>query len=253
MADPAGTAALASQSSGEFWLQNIFGGYSAWQTAQGLRQYGDYQQDAYKMNARLAQVQARDAIFRGQQAARRYGEQAAKFLGTQRVRAAAQGISVSEGSPAELQAETVRISMMDALQIENNAWREAMGYRAQAAGELAKGAMARARAQTLATETLTTRAVQIAGNVMGRYQGEGGGRYSWMNQPIDIRPPRDASGEGPEGVEIDTSSREAFFRTKGQYYRYFTTMTNKEILSELKYDWEGTPPDQRHTFFPERE
>ena len=230
MADPAGTAALAGQSSGEFWLQSIFGGYSAWQTAQGLRQYGDYQQDTYKLNARLAQVQARDAIFRGQQAARRYGEQAAKLMGTQRVRAAAQGISVSEGSPAELQAETVRISMMDALQIENNAWREAMGYRAQAVGELAKGAMARAQAQARATETLTTRAVQIAGNVMGRYQGEGGA-YDW----------RSPEAPTPEqgGVEVDASSRAAYFRTKGRWYRNYTTMSASEIRETLSKEWGG--------------
>lgn len=227
-----GTSGEAGASTGAFWLESIFGAYSAYQTAEGLRKYGEYQQDVYKLNARLAEVQARDALFRGREAQKRYAEEASKVMGTQRVRAAAQGVSLASGSPAELQAEAMRASMMDVLQIENNAWREAMGYKAQAAGALAEGAMRRAAAESQAMSTLTTRAVKLTSDITDRYAGEG----------VDSGVSEGKWAPTPEegGVEIDRSSKAAFFRTQGKWYRNYTTMSATEIRKQLERDWAST-------------
>ena len=55
----------------------------------------------------------------------------AQMKGTQRARLSANGIDISEGSAASIQADTDWMGEMDALTIRDNANREAWGYKNQ--------------------------------------------------------------------------------------------------------------------------
>lgn len=171
LAEIRGSARVAAAS---FAVEQIFGLYAGWRDFELTRWYGEYQQDVYKLNAKYAEIQAKDAIRRGELAAEARGREISAVVGRQRAAAAAQGIALDTGSQAELQAEALEVGMMDALEIENNAYREAMGYRIQATQQLVAGAARRLEAQQRAEATLTTRAVQTVGRVAARYYGSAG-------------------------------------------------------------------------------
>lgn len=83
-------------------------------------------------DTKLAALQARDAIQRGNEAANRTRVATAGEIGTARARLAASGVSVGSGSAAGIQAQDATMGALDEQMIRNNAAREAMGYTAQA-------------------------------------------------------------------------------------------------------------------------
>lgn len=123
---------------------------------------GDYQNDLGIMNARFAEMQASDAINRGDDEASRIHQQAAQLIGTQRVAAASQNISVDSGSAKQIQEDTVALSNEDAIRAKNNAWREAWGYKVDAVNSRATGAMAKAAANAQAASTMLTAGASVA-------------------------------------------------------------------------------------------
>lgn len=84
-------------------------------------------------NAKVAELQAKDALVRGAQEEGRYRAQVRGLLGTERVAYAAGNIDVSYGSAVDVQADTEFMGELDALQIRTNAAREAWGYQVTAA------------------------------------------------------------------------------------------------------------------------
>lgn len=106
--------------------------------AQGYNDYsslsaqGDYTRSAYETNARYAEMQADDVIKRGKVASNLQRKKTKQLVGAQRAALAAQGIEVNSGSGLQLQEEAMEMGAADARTIENNAFREAWGMRAQA-------------------------------------------------------------------------------------------------------------------------
>jgi hypothetical protein len=94
-------------------------------------------------NASVADLQALDAAERGAIEASRYRQQVRGIIGAQRASYAGQGVDVSSGTPAAVQADTAAIGEMDALQLESNAKREAWGYQVQAYDSRMRGLYAR--------------------------------------------------------------------------------------------------------------
>lgn len=110
--------------------------------ARAAEQQGEYESKVYGINADLADQQAEDAVARGHEASLRLRTQAAGMMGTQRSMYATSGVDTTVGSAAATVAETKGLSELDRITIENNAKREAYGYRTQAAGFRAQGALA---------------------------------------------------------------------------------------------------------------
>lgn len=81
--------------------------------------------DAVTEGNRLAE----NAIDRGNEDARRYGMDLSRFVGRQRVAAAASNVDASTGSAAQVIAETERFGAQDADMIRENALREAYALR----------------------------------------------------------------------------------------------------------------------------
>ena len=106
-----------------YGIQALSGAYSTYQQGRAQRAIS-------RANERLAEMRARDAIKRGQEAEGISRQRTRKVLGSQRAAQAAQGIRTDYGSPLDIQLETGDIGELDALTIKNNALREAFGHRA---------------------------------------------------------------------------------------------------------------------------
>ncbi|KIQ60177.1 hypothetical protein RL74_06700 [Pseudomonas fluorescens] len=100
--------------------------------AQNARQEGAYSAGMLNRNAALKEQAAQESIFAGDTSADWQRVRTGQAVGTQRSVQAANGIDVNSGSAAQLQDDTAMIGELDALTIQNNAAREAYGYRIQA-------------------------------------------------------------------------------------------------------------------------
>lgn len=153
------------------------------QVGQGISQsrainaQGDYQKSIFDINARFADIQAKDAIMRGDKEAVALKTQAKKLIGKQRVSLAAQGVDIESGSALELQEDTAELAEADAMTIKNNAWKEAWGYRTQAFDLRNQGVFAKLSAKTRATNTLLTSGINAISTIQQgqRQTGSGGG------------------------------------------------------------------------------
>jgi hypothetical protein len=92
----------------------------------------DYRRQQLELSRELAEIQAKDAIIRGERSAEAAKIRTKLLIGKQRVSLAAQGIDIESGSALNIQQETAEFGAVDELTIRNNAWREAFGYRVQA-------------------------------------------------------------------------------------------------------------------------
>jgi len=134
-----------------------------------------YDESIAGINARFAELKAEDALRRGGKEAGVVRGRARQALGRQRAALAAQGISLSEGTPLEALEDTRAIAEQDILTVQNNAWREAWGFRAEAQESRARGAFAGIAGRAQAGSTLLTgglRAVEDIARGATAYQSK---------------------------------------------------------------------------------
>lgn len=86
----------------------------------------------HEFNARVADLQAEDALLRGAEQEQQFRTQVRQLIGRQRAGYAAQGVDVGVGSPVDVAGDTAYLGELDALTARNNAMREAWGYRVEA-------------------------------------------------------------------------------------------------------------------------
>jgi len=146
-----GTSALAFMS----FAQGITGAYSQYQNARARRLLA-------KANKQLAEMDAVDALKRGQEAVAITRGKTKKLIGSQRAAIAAQGIRADIGSAADIQQEAQDIGELDVLAIRNNAAREAYGYKVKAIEASLEGRLAISQGRTRAFDTLATGALRSA-------------------------------------------------------------------------------------------
>lgn len=107
-----------------------------------------------KHNAAIGEVQARDALNRGQEQAKNIREAAEMLKGSQRAAFATQNVQVGTGSAALIQAETDYIAELEVNTIKNNAALEAWGHRVGADTTRMQGRLAAAQGRGQALGTL---------------------------------------------------------------------------------------------------
>ena len=100
--------------------------------AQGQKENGVFQSGILTQNAAFKTQAANEAINAGNTSADWQRVRTGQAVGTQRSVQAANGIDVNSGSSAQMQDDTAMLGELDALTIQNNAAREAYGYRIQA-------------------------------------------------------------------------------------------------------------------------
>lgn len=143
--------------------------FQAYGQAQALAAMGDYQKSMSEINARNAELQAKDAIKRGDEAASEYSKKVNQTVGSQRTAYASQGVDIGYGSAKEIQKETYEIGARDAMTIKNNAFLEAMGYKSQAAEMNRAGRMAQMGSKSEAASTLLAGGINAAQTMYSNY------------------------------------------------------------------------------------
>lgn len=133
-----------------------------------VQAYGQYQasrnqERILRQNEKLAKQQADDSINRGGIEAAYKGREYVQIIGKQRTAFAGKNIDPTSGSAAKVQVDTAEISMLDQMIIQNNAMREAWGYKVEAVNiRNQREAVAHQRRVSLAT-TLISGGQQAAG------------------------------------------------------------------------------------------
>jgi len=129
---------------------------------------GKFNQIQAKHNARIADLQAEDAILRGRDDERLFRRQTDVLIGAQRTSLAAQGIEIDSGTALRIQEDTAALGELDALTIRNNARREAWGYQVQAGDQRLRGDIARAEGRNRAMSTLLGTGTGVISRSHGR-------------------------------------------------------------------------------------
>lgn len=123
---------------------------------------GEYQNRIGNLNAELSEARAEDAINRGDLEAGDYLAEARLAEGSQKAAAGTSGVDVNTGSFADQFADTRLQGARGALQIKNNAWAEAYGYKSQAIEQRAGAQFATVNARNTQTTGLLTGGFQAA-------------------------------------------------------------------------------------------
>lgn len=116
--------------------------------ATGYQAYAQYeagkeQQSIANRNAKLLEKSADQALERGNEEAIGVRRRTRLLVGEQRAAAAAQGLDVSVGAPADLQEQAAAFGAADEATIRRNAFDEAWGIRTQASNQRQAGRYAR--------------------------------------------------------------------------------------------------------------
>lgn len=115
--------------------------YGANKQAKALESSGAMNSMFSLYNAVVNRQRAVDAVARGRKAADEHRIGVKGLVGTQRAAFAAQGVLVDEGSPEQVQLDTLTLGELDARKIENNAIEEAFGLIAGASNQVIGGQM----------------------------------------------------------------------------------------------------------------
>jgi hypothetical protein len=132
-------------------------------------------------NSRMYDAQARDAIVRGAENETIFRQGTQKLIGEERTSFAGQGVDVSSGSAAEVQADTARQSELDALQIRANAYREAWGFSTKAQNEAMLRTALLRNAKLQAQSTRATGKADAQSARMGGNAAASRGNYSALS------------------------------------------------------------------------
>lgn len=139
------------------------------QQAKSLKAQADYQKSMAEVNSLFSNIQASDAIARGDKAAQQLGRKTKQLIGSQRASLAAQGIEIDSGSALEIQQDTATLSKMDEMQLRNNAWREAWGYKVESSTASANAQIGMNTNRFQARQTLITGGIQAANQAYSGY------------------------------------------------------------------------------------
>lgn len=162
----------------------------SYQQSQAALAQGRYGRNMANLNANMTEIEAQDAIRRGNVAANRQNLRTQLLIGNQRATAAAQGVDVNSGSALDLQAEAARMGVIDANTIKMNAYKEAMGLRMQGSNQRFQGNMAYLSGRGKAANTLLA-----GGTGAARTALSGIDTYYKYRPPLKIDSYGDASGQ----------------------------------------------------------
>ncbi len=130
--------------------------------ASAIRAEAEYRQRIAEVNVSLSNLQAEDAISRGQEDVALERQRTKQLIGEQRVAAAAQGIDPTFGSPVDIRTGTADVGALNAMRLRTNAFRQAFGFRVEAVGERAAGQFARISGRFGARTSLITGGLKAA-------------------------------------------------------------------------------------------
>jgi hypothetical protein len=132
-------------------------------------QQAQAQDQQNKQNLQMANDAAGDALRRGQQDESKIRMQGGKLADAQHTAYANSGIDASSGTAADVQAETRATTEFDARTAQNNAAREAWGFKTYGAQYLQKAQLDAQRNSNQQVGTLLTGAAKTTSDVSKAY------------------------------------------------------------------------------------
>lgn len=138
--------------------------------AEAIRHQAAFEQQQLAFNKKIAEINAKDAIDRGDQNIKDFKKQASKVQGSQQAALAAQGIDVDSGTAAGVKYETEKQIETDVARIKNNAWREAWGYKIEATNLQTQSAITGLSAKNRANNTILAGGIQATGQFLSAAQ-----------------------------------------------------------------------------------
>ena len=140
---------------------------SSFAQAGALRAQGRAERASLRFGTEVADRQAASALRRGNLEAAAVRREAKRTLGAQRASFGASGLDLTAGSAAELQQETQALGALDVLTVQNNAFREAWGFRARAQDLRSRTRYSRVESRAASRATLVTGGAQFVGDIAG--------------------------------------------------------------------------------------
>lgn len=160
-----------------FGAEGILGLSNAFSQSRSQSSQAEYEKQAFETNVKLSEIQADDAIRKGDREASQYKKKVKGTIGAQRAAYAAQGIDVGTGSASEIQEDTAAVGAENELMIKNNAWREAFGYRVQANEYATKAKFTKLAGDAASRSTLVTGGLNaLSYGMKAGYAFSGGGK-----------------------------------------------------------------------------
>jgi hypothetical protein len=169
-------------------LQGFMSYKSGEESAEAIRRKANYQRHMTNLNKYFSERSAEDALERGGRAVSDVRKKERQVIGEQRAAMAAQGVNVSDASSVGLLDETKSAAAFEALTVENNAWREAWGYKVQGFEASMKGQLMDLASDQEARETLTTGGMQFVDSLI-----KAGGKFNTAS-PSSQRKSSSSSG-----------------------------------------------------------
>lgn len=203
-----------------------FSQYSgARQAASEAEARGNFEAGQLRTNASLAEAQAADAVSRGGQEAERVDAQTRTLTGAQRTAFAGQGVDVSRGSAADVQANDRQLGALDAITIRNNAARAAWGFNVQASSFRSQADFAQragenqARAfRSQATSTLLGGASDLLNIWSSAPKGVSGGSGSFAPaQEFGANAPQAGAAKMFAGFDTTRATARSAFMNMGRF------------------------------------
>lgn len=115
----------------------------AMQQGKAAQAQAKYQAAVSENNAATARMQAADALERGKIEEQQHRTKVTRLLGEQRANIAASGFELGDMTSQDIFGDTAALGELDALNIRNNAKREAWGYEVQAGNFNADASLSR--------------------------------------------------------------------------------------------------------------
>lgn len=151
----------------------LYQGYTAYQSQQaqeeGLKSQQAYREKITALNNRLSGIYADQAMKEGEETVSQIRDAKTKILGAQRASLAAQGVSITSGSAADILAETELNAEMDVITAKNQAWKKAWGIRVEAEKANIESRMMAQATQNEIANSILTRNLNIASSLVSAY------------------------------------------------------------------------------------
>lgn len=141
--------------------------YGAQVQSEAIRAKADFDAAQAEINAKFAEMEAKEVINAGDRQAREYRKKVRQTAGAQRAALAASGVDVDVGTAAQLQRETAETGALDVMAIKNNAWRQAFGLTQESIAQRYQAQFTRVTGEQAARATLISGYIGAAGSLAG--------------------------------------------------------------------------------------
>lgn len=138
--------------------------------ASAQREAGLYNQKIFEENATVAEKQAEQALKSGKRQALTSMEGTKSLISNQVAKFAAQGVDVGGGNVRAVTTDTLKAGLSDAQTIENNAWRQAWGFKEEAKNLRRQGKLAAMGGNAQAGATLATAGLNFGSNAISAFR-----------------------------------------------------------------------------------